>query len=78
MRFLKSRIDEGNPNEQGYVDPRDPGVEKLLVGLPDWATPERLEPTRRWAIALMASASRWQVQKRKRNALHTFGGRNDG
>ena len=48
---------------------RDPGVEKLLVGLPDYATPDRLEPTRRWAVAIMAEASRWQVDKHKRNAL---------
>ena len=54
---------------------RDPGVERLLVGLPDYATPDKLEPTRRWAIALMASASRWEVDKRKRNALARFGGR---
>lgn len=57
---------------------RNPGVEKLLCGLPDCATPERLEPLRQWSVALMASASRWEVQKRKRNALATFGGRGNG
>lgn len=57
---------------------RDPGVEKLLCGLPDCATPERLEPTRRWAVALMAAASQWEVEKRKRNSLSKFGGRGNG
>ena len=56
---------------------RDPGVEKLLVGLPDYATPDRLEPTRRWAVAIMAEASRWQVDKHKRNALAWGGRAND-
>lgn len=48
---------------------RDPGVEKLLVGLPDYAFPEKLNDTRRWAVAMMASVSRWEMNKRKRNAL---------
>lgn len=53
---------------------RDPGVEKLLVGLPDYATPDRLEPTRRWAVAIMAEASRWQVcELEKRKLLHVVG-----
>lgn len=57
---------------------RNPGVEKLLCGLPEWATPERLEPLRQWSVALMGSASQWEMRKRKRNALHLFGGRSNG
>lgn len=56
---------------------RDPGVERLLVGLPDYASPEKLEPTRRWARALIASVSRWEMDKRKRNSL-SRGGRAHG
>ena len=45
---------------------RNPGVERLLAGLP--IEVERLEPLRRWSVAMMDSASRWQLAKR-RNSL---------
>lgn len=54
---------------------RDPGVEKLLVGIPDYAAPTEIDDTRRWAVAMMSSASRWLMDKRKRNSLARFGGR---
>ena len=57
---------------------RDRGVEKLLIGLPDYAQPEKLEPTRQWAVAMMACVSRWQMERHKQNALATFGSRTNG
>lgn len=57
---------------------RDPGVERLLAHLPPYAAPDSLDDTRRWGCALMRSASRWQLDKRRRNALARNGGSNDG
>lgn len=53
-------------NKRATLTLRDKGVERLLVGLPDFALPDKLDGTRRWAIALMRDASRWQMAKRQR------------
>ena len=46
---------------------RDPGVERLLASLP-YTPADNLDDVRRWAVAFMDSASRWQVNRR-RNSL---------
>lgn len=61
--------------QRAILTRRDPGVEKLLVGIPDYAAPTEIDDTRRWAVAMMSSASRWQVDKCKRNSLARIGGR---
>lgn len=57
---------------------RDPGVEKLLGGLPDYAIPERLEPLRRWAVSLMEDASTWQMARRRNGLFGARGGHTYG
>ena len=57
---------------------RDPGVEKLLGGLPLYAIPDRLEPLRRWAVSMMADASAWQMARRRNGLFGARGGHTHG
>lgn len=50
---------------------RKPSVEKLLASIP-LDRPERLDDVRRWSVAMMDAASRFQVAKRQ-NSLKNGG-----
>lgn len=46
---------------------REPGVEKLLANLPG-PPPDQIDEVRRWAVALMAAASNFQIVKAQQAA----------